>query len=137
MIYVVSIALLFAVMVVLQRRWPQIRCALCIAVCLTWIGGLALVWSGFSVSPILLGILMGQTSLGILHTLETRVQKKYKVFRLPFLLTMIWGVYSILEGPEWSTLLLIGTLWIVFSVTLHLPALRKATRVLIQCCRDW
>ncbi len=53
-------------------------CAVCAAVCLTWLFLLVLKLAGMDVSSLLIGILMGQSVAGLMYTFEAKVRDANK-----------------------------------------------------------
>ena len=51
-------------------------CAICAAVSLTWIGLLVLKAAGYTVDILLIGILMGQSIVGIMYSLEKIIDNR-------------------------------------------------------------
>src|SRR3989344_270246 len=72
-------------------------CAICLSISLTWIVLLILYFLDIFADKIIIAILMGHTSLGLYYILENKVKEKFKVFRLPLLLTFIFIIYTLLE----------------------------------------
>jgi len=115
-------------------------CVLCVSVSLTWIVLLILFLTNIFTDKIIIAILMGHTSLGIFYLWEKNVREKFKIFRLPLLLTFIFIIYAVLENFEFNSLLLILGLWIVFSLIYLFRNNKKFSKVakkLIECCRNW
>jgi len=75
-------------------------CAICFAVGGTWVGLLIAYWYNIFNDKVILGILIGQSSLGIFYTLEKNVKKELTLFRLPFLLLLIFIAYLLIVFPE-------------------------------------
>ena len=115
-------------------------CVLCVSVSLTWIILLILFLTNIFTDKIIIAILMGHTSLGIFYLWEKNVREKFKIFRLPLLLTFIFIIYAVLENFEFNSLLLILGLWIVFSLIYlfrNNKKFSKFAKKLIECCRNW
>ena len=115
-------------------------CVLCVSVSLTSIVLLILFLTNIFTDKIIIAILMGHTSLGIFYLWEKNVREKFKIFRLPLLLTFIFIIYAVLENFEFNSLLLILGLWIVFSLIYLFRNNKKFSKVakkLIECCRNW
>ncbi len=140
-----SITVLFVALLILKDVIMKNKvkfCVICVAVSLTWITLLALFFLGKFSNTTLIALLMGQSILGIYYLLEKRVKEDLKIFRLPFLLSMIVIGYSLFEVAEdmlkiVTSLLL---LWIVF-ILLYLyrskPRVNKFVKKIIACCKDW
>ena len=143
---VLTIAVLFFVLLVskefLSRNKKQKFCVICIAVTITWIFLLVLYWTNIFENKIIIAILMGQTSLGIFYLLEKKVKNEFKLFRLPFLLTLIFLIYLILEGfgQGINTPLFLIALWIFFFLIYLFKAksgMRAFFKKIVECCKKW
>lgn len=140
--YTISgITALFFILLILKNifKWKKF-CALCVSVSLTWIVLLILYFLKLFSNKIILAILMGHTSLGLFYLWEKKAGEKFKIFRLPLLLTFIFIIYSLLENFEFNSLLLILGLWIVFFLIYLFRNNRrfnKLTKKLIECCKKW
>ena len=72
------------------KKTTEKICAICLAFAITWIVIWILRWKGYFPDGTFIGILMGMTILGIFYTLEKSVKKELTLFRLPFLLTLVF-----------------------------------------------
>lgn len=139
---IAAIVLLFAIAVTLRSVVDSFQiCALCASVSATWITLLALLQLGYSVDPILIGILMGASITGLLNLLEEKLPERSNLFKLPVFLTLLVLAYFVLEGQGlYYGIIIIGLLW-VFSLTLfanrNTDRLKTLTRNIIQCCKNW
>lgn len=129
---------LFLVQFIAQKKF----CALCGAVFLTWAVLLGMNYLGKFENVTLIAILVGQSTLGVFYLLEKKVAEPLKLFRLPFLLTLIVLAYAMLTlSPFTGTLLLLlGSLWLIF-VVLYVyrqnQKLKTLVEKIIACCRNW
>ena len=115
-------------------------CVLCVSVSLTWIILFILFLTNIFTEKIIIAILMGHTSLGIFYLWEKNVREKFKIFRLPLLLTFIFIIYIILENFEFNSFLIIIELWLIFFLIYLFRNNKKFsafTKKLIECCRKW
>lgn len=136
-----GIILLFFVLLILKNifKWKKF-CVLCTAVSLTWILLLVLYFLKIFQDKIIIAILMGHTSLGLFYLWEKNVREKFKMFRLPLLLSFIFIIYSILENFEFNSLFIILGLWVVFFLIYlfrNNKGFNKFTKRLIECCKKW
>ncbi|OIO18820.1 MAG: hypothetical protein AUJ23_02985 [Candidatus Magasanikbacteria bacterium CG1_02_32_51] len=144
LIIILSITTLFIVLLLLKRLFGLKFCVLCVSVSLTWLTFLCLYWLGKFPYPILLAILMGQSSLGIYYLLEKRLKEKYHFFRLPFLLTAIVFIFWLLQTIDliynWKLILFLLILWLItilFFVFRENKKIGEIFKQVIACCRDW
>ena len=132
--------LFFLILAVKSLTGNKKLCVLCISVSLTWITLLVLYFFKIFQDKIIIAILMGQTSLGLFYLWEKKVREKFKVFRLPLLLTFIFIIYSVLEIFSFSSLLFLIILWFLFFIIYFFrnnKGFNKFTKKLIECCRNW
>lgn len=116
-------------------------CAICLAVSLTGISLLALLWLNIFNNTVLLALLLGHSSLGIYYLLEKHATEELLVFRLPLLLTLIVLVYSLVTVQVYlDAVMVLAGVW--FTITLLYvfrtsPVVRKKVQALIECCSSW
>ncbi len=123
-IVVVSIALLYVVFTVfkkpIERIIPLKICAICSAVSVTW-GVLLLgyLFELFPVDPILIGVLMGGSVVGIMYKLEDNYKKRklrnFWIIRICVITLGFLAVYYILS-KRWEPLVLIVVLSVVVAI---------------------
>lgn len=136
-----GIIALFFILLILKNifNWKKF-CVLCVSASLTWIVLLILYFSKIFPDKIIIAILMGHTSLGVFYLWEKKVKEKFKIFRLPLLLSFIFIIYSILENFEFNSFFIIFGLWIVFYLIYlfrNNKGFNKFAKKLIECCRKW
>jgi hypothetical protein len=116
-------------------------CAICLAVSGSWLMLLILNKLEIFNSQLVIGILMGQSSLGIYYLLEKKVNIDLLVFRLPLLLTLTLIIFSLVtEVIELDAWLIVAGLWLIigFLYTYRTQSWLKAkVKTLIDCCSDW
>ena len=91
--------LLFFILLVIKNFFKEHRerfCVICVTVSLTWVVLLVLFWLKLFEDKIIIALLMGQSILGVYYILEGQVKEELKIFRLPFLLTLIIIGYLLL-----------------------------------------
>lgn len=114
-------------------------CAICSAVSLTWMFLLFLHWFGKFDDSVLIALLVGQSVLGIFYLAEKKSFDALKIFRLPFLLSLIFMAYSLIVlFIDLAVLELLVGLWIIFgAIFLY----RKNSRMklfvdkIVACCK--
>ncbi|PIR74063.1 MAG: hypothetical protein COU35_04440 [Candidatus Magasanikbacteria bacterium CG10_big_fil_rev_8_21_14_0_10_47_10] len=135
---IVAISLLFVLHLLVKQVTGWRYCAICASVSLTWLGLLALYWLGRFDHPALIGVLMGQSVVGVYYLLEKKVPEAWHVFRLPYLLTTTVVVYALL-GLLTQAVHVFGTLavlWIVFGVAFVNSRSGWAKKI-VACCKNW
>ena len=133
----IGITLLFFVLLAIKSIFNLKKpCAICLSVTLSWITLLILYFLDVFTDKIIIAILMGHTSLGVYYFLEKRVNKRFLLFRLPYLLTSIFIIYSTLNGVIINVLYFILTLWALFFIIYSLK-FNKLTKKMIACCKKW
>lgn len=138
----VSIVSLFAVGLLIKKYVKLSFCTMCVSVSLTWIGLLVLNMVGIDIPDVLIALLMGQSVVGLLYLLEKKVPDEYHVFRIPFLLSMTYVAYIIVEGKidNWISIIFLLVLWIIcilLYVVQKKGKLKDMVEHIIACCRDW
>ena len=116
-------------------------CSICLAFAITWIFLLFLKFQGNFNDEVFIGILMGMTGLGIFYSLEKNIKKELTIFRLPFLLTIIFLFYFLLTLESLKKeFLIIGITWIVFVLVYLFKEnknLNKLFNKIVECCKNW
>lgn len=140
-----SIIILFFVILLVKeffnKKLKDKFCVICTAISLTWIFLLILYWLKLFSNITIIALLMGQTILGIFYVLESKTKDKLKLFRLPFLATLIGLAYFILtQKIDSKTILLLITLWGIFIIIYSYqnnPKLKVFVKKIIECCKKW
>lgn len=135
-----GIAGLFLILLLVKSIIKKEFCVLCVSVALSWITLLILYYNNLFANKTIIAILMGMTALGIYYLLEKKVKKKLTIFRLPFLLTLIFIIYTVLESFSLNSLIFLVALWgffILIYLFRHNTGFNKFTNKLIECCKKW
>jgi len=141
-----TIALLFFVLLIakalIRLKFKKFDfCVICASVSLTWLALLALYYIGFFNNPVLIALLMGGSIVGIFYLIEGKVKKELKLFRLPFLLSLIFAAYLLLSlSISIKTIFLLIALWLLFLFVFYYrksKKLKKAIDKIIECCKRW
>lgn len=136
-----AIVVLFAVLVSLRSLFSLKICALCASIFLTWVTLIVLMYLGYEIDPVFVGILMGGSAVGILYKLEQKLPSRYHLFKLPFLLTLIALTYVLLkQSIDTNLSIAIVLLWIGMALLYagrNTKGLKEFSRKLIECCRNW
>lgn len=139
------ITILFFILLIIKKflsnKLKKNFCVLCGAVVLTWIGLLVLYFLGIFQNKIILALLIGESTLGIFYLVEKKVKEKLKIFRLPFLLTLILLAYLLLEIPKDIIIdaIFLIVIWVAFILIYLFQSngkIKKIGRRLIECCRE-
>ena len=140
-IILIGIIVLFAVLILLRKFFSVRICALCGAVSVSWIILLISFYWGYRVDPIIVGILMGGSIVGIMYFLEQKIPEKYKIFKLPFFLTLFSVVYFILERKLTKyTMFVVFLTWLfifVLYVSRNTKKFELIGKNIINCCKNW
>ena len=144
-IIILTISILFFILLgvkeLFSKKIKNKICIICLSITLTWMTLLVLLYLNILNNKIIIALLLGQTTLGIFYFIEKKVKEKLKIFRLPFLLTLIIIAYSLIELTlSLSVLSLIITLWTIFILIYLFQNNRKANSFvnkLIECCKKW
>lgn len=136
------ITTLFFVLLFLKSVTKKDFCVICLSFSLTWVYLLFLLYTKAFSDALLLGIFMGQTSIGIYYVLERKLNKRFHIFRLPFLLSLTLLIYTVLN---YSSTVLSATkftlaIWAIFILIFVYrknPKARKLVKKIIECCKRW
>ncbi len=116
-------------------------CAICIANTITWLTLLLLYQFNMYTNIILIALMMGLTLLGLYYTFEKMVSAPLLVLRLPLLLILIFGGYSILtKTVDFQGLLLVAGIWVIFLILYAYrqnPSFKTTITHLVECCKKW
>lgn len=137
-----SLSGLFFALLLIKSIFQKKFCVLCGSIFMTWLVLLFLYWNDQYQNKVLLALLMGESITGIYYFVENRLSKRFHIFRLPFMLTLITLFYGLLQG--WSELnypiIFIAIIWAIF-ILIYLfrasPSLRSIAHKLIECCKNW
>ena len=141
------IALFFIILLIKEmflRKTRKEFCVICISISLTWLILLVLYWMKLFDNFLIIGLLIGMSVTGVYYFFESKfgkINKRIKIFRLPFVLTLILLAYYILtfENIFKSILIVIG-LWILFIFVYLFNSNKKINvfaKKLIECCKKW
>lgn len=145
-IAILSITILFFVLLffkgLLSERLKEKFCVVCTAVSLTWIVLLILYWLDIFNNQIILALLIGGSTVGIFYLVDGMVDEKFKIFRLPFLLTIIIIGYLLIMIPSdiIKIIVLLLALWLMFIIIFVHRNNRKMNsfvKKLLECCKKW
>lgn len=134
---------LFVCGLIIKRLGGWKFCVLCVSVSGTWIALLFLSILGFYADSLIIGIYMGQSTVGLYYLLEKRFAERFGIFRLPYMLTGTVVVYSIVQSVDDSIvvpILLVLAIWIMFYCVYLMrtnKTMKKIAKHIIACCRDW
>ena len=139
----IALTVLFVFYIVLRFVLKLKVCALCASVSTTWLGLLVMKLFGFEIDPLIMGILMGGSAVGIMYLLEKKMSEKYSILKFPFLLTLFTLTYIVLTdfGEGLLIYLIILFLWVVFLTVFlmgeNVEVFKKIGNKLIEFCKNW
>ena len=136
-----AITLLFFLSVILTSITKIRLCAICVSVSITWIVLLLLFYFEYFSDITILAVLMGGSVVGFYYLVEKKTKEQLHFFRLPFLLTLTFIAYLLIETTLLlSPLLFLGALWLAFLLVFILRQNPKANIIVkkvIACCKNW
>jgi len=124
----------------MSKKFKERFCVICASISLTWIILLILFYLDIFNNKIILALLIGTSISGIYYLIESKVKEKLKIFRLPFILTLIFIGYILIEGIEGvlSVIILLAILWISFLIIYNYSSSNNSlVKKLIECCKKW
>jgi|Deesub1362A_J573_1020465.scaffolds.fasta_scaffold00340_38 CDP-diglyceride synthetase len=133
---------LLAVKELFNHKFKERFCVICAAVTFTWIFLLVLYWLRIFENQIIIALLIGQTTIGIFYLAEKELKDVFKLFRLPFLLTLIVIAHSLLAVPDdiIKSILFLSVVWLIFIliyVYKNNGKINYLLKKLIECCKNW
>lgn len=126
----------------LSNKFNENFCVICAAISISWIALLFLLKLSYFNDKTITALLMGQSILGVFYLVEKKAKEQYKIFRLPFLLTLTVLAYYILEPQQdiIDSIIFLSILWLIFVLVFVYRNNNKVnmlTKRLIECCRNW
>lgn len=141
-LFIIGTTTLFAVYLVIQSLTKIKICAVCAAISTTWVILLSMRLLGFTIDPLVVGVLMGESVVGLYSLLEKKAPKSWELFRWPYIVTMTVGVYMVVGVRQHVVLavLFLTLIWSIYAVIYtfqRYPSVKKVMERLIACCRNW
>jgi hypothetical protein len=138
-----GILVLFLVFVflrkIIQKKLKLKICAICAAVGLTWITLLILKWSGFLIDNLLIGILMGESIVGIMYLFEKKIKEAkkenllwLKVFIILIGTSLVYLLLSEFYGLGFWILLLISFVFLIYILISMKSSVRKKNKWVVE-----
>ena len=117
-------------------------CVICASVSITWIALLILYWLNVFVNPTILALLIGMSITGVFYLADSKAKNELKLFRLPFLLTLVLIGYSLLKMQYdiIKELIFIVLVWIFFMLVYLFKSNEKTklfVKKVLECCKRW
>ena len=141
LIVIAGIAFLFLFFLIVRSLTRWRFCVLCAAAFSTWTVLLLLYHLGIFENLLLIAPLLGSSAVGIYYLVEKKVKEEWHLFRLPFYLTLMVAVYSLLGVTRgYSLPLFLLFIWAVFYAAYAYrrnPRIDQAVKQIIACCKDW
>lgn len=125
----------------LTKKIKNKFCVICASFVLTWASLLTLYWNKAFENIILIALLIGMSVLGIYYAVENKVKEEIKLFRFPFILTLISLGYFILTFEfNIDNLIFLFVLWILF-LFVFIYHKNKSVKIfinnIVECCKKW
>lgn len=141
-IFLGIIILFFVLLGVKQIASKKIKeriCVICASISLAWLTLLILYYKGIFENVLILAILIGTSITGLYYLVESKVNETLKVFRLPFILTLIFIGYTLLAGFNkiGIELWILAILWVLFSFFYSYSSDSSFVKKIIECCKNW
>ncbi|MBI5389645.1 hypothetical protein HZB01_04685 [Candidatus Woesearchaeota archaeon] len=144
----VGITGMFLMLLLVKELLPaeikQRFCVLCSSVFVVWVALLILLRIGFFQNPILIALLIGQTTIGLFYLIEHALENKYKrylLFRLPIYLTLTLIAYLIINPREVAGAVVVaGGVWTLLGLVYlyqQIPRLNTFVNKVVECCKRW
>lgn len=136
-----AIVVLFVALLAAKSATRKTFCVVCASVSITWIMLLFFLYKGFVIDRAILGILIGESIVGVYYLAERHVRPSRLTFRLPFLLTLTTGGVLLIrpDARDPRVFILLATLWgtALLITRLNHPRVKALAQKLIACCKNW
>lgn len=137
----VGIAALFYLTTGLKSSLNLKVCSICLAVSASWIVLLVLRALGLIEADLLIALLMGESVVGGYYLFERKAKSEWLVFRLPLLLSLSYGAFSVVAGELFiqAGIVVLG-IWLLHATLFyyrHHPNLKDKIDKLVACCSRW
>jgi len=137
----ISISLLFFLLLGVKRIVGLRFCVMCLSVGITWFTMLILYRMGEPINSSLLALLIGMSITGVYYLVEKNTSEKMHLFRVPFIVSLIYAGYYIINlSFSFNALLILLIIWLIFGV-IFIAKDKKGARSFVEniiaCCRDW
>mgnify|MGYP001557903535 CR=1 FL=1 len=137
----IGIVALFFILLALKNIFNLKKlCVICVSITLAWVVLLTSYFLNLFTDKIIISIIIGHTSLGLFYLLEKKVGEKFKVFRMPLLLTFILAIYSILESFSLNSFIFLVILWFLFFIIYIFRTKKTISNFfnkILECCKKW
>lgn len=142
----VSITTAFFVFLALKEffrgKLKENFCVICASVSITWVALLILYWLNVFNNTTILALLIGMSITGIFYLADSKAKDELKLFRLPFLLTLVLVGYSLLKMQYGiiKELIFIILIWIFFILVYLFKSNKKINlfvKKVLECCKRW
>ncbi|MBI2668802.1 hypothetical protein HYX14_03085 [Candidatus Woesearchaeota archaeon] len=131
---------LFLILLMLKNILKKEFCVLCAASLLTWLILLGFFYLKKWDNITLIAILLGSSILGIFYLVEANVPEHYRLFRLPFYLTLFLLAAALVRIISISALFTIIIIWVIFLILFlyrRNPNVNAFVQKAIACCKRW
>ena len=122
-----------------KNRIKDNFCVVCVSISLTWIFLFGLYLFGLFDNILIISLLMGMSITGIYYLTDNKIRKrnkKFRVFRLPFILTLIIIAYYVLTFERIiNSILIVAGLWVLFAL-IYVYNNAKFVKKLLECCKE-
>src|SRR3989344_2587786 len=123
-----------------NKKLKKEFCVICLSVSLMWILLFGLYLLNLFSDKTIIALLIGMSITGIFYYLENKTNKDLRVFRLPFILTLILIFYSMLEGFSFYSFYVVLGVWVLFGLIFlfrHNRKFKFVVNKLTECCKKW
>ena len=136
----ISFFVLLGVKQAVNKKLKKEFCVICLSVSLMWILLFGLYLLNLFSDKTIIALLIGMSITGIFYYLENKTNKDLRVFRLPFILTLILIFYSMLEGFSFYSFYVVLGVWVLFGLIFlfrHNEKFKIIVNKLTECCKKW
>ena len=132
----------FVLALIVQSIMSKSFCAMCVSVTFSWLTLLVLDFKHIYTDPLIIGILMGGSAVGLVYYLF-RHKSNLEIFKFPLLSSLFWLVYILLQKSSvlWvRDVTILGGLWVFFLFIYMFyqnGKIKDWGKRIIECCKNW
>ncbi len=140
MLSVLILVAIISAIILVARRFSRLKpCPICVGVSLTWFFLLLARWLSYPIDPLIIGLLMGGSVVGVETLLAKRLTKPNPIGKILFIIVGFWSVYNLIVS-DWLMLAIGLLLWLIVLFTMYQEAFNlkpksdEIKKQLENCC---
>ena len=119
MLLVLILVAVMSGLALVVHRFSRLKpCPICVGVSLTWVLLLLVRGFGYPVDPLILGLLLGGSVVGIENLLAKRLTRPKPIGKILLIMTGFWLAYNLIMS-DWLMLTIGLLLWFAILITMY------------------